>query len=142
MPSFKPKSNKKIKFNKKSTVTIDTKHKEFLNDFSKDESNILENKRQILKFKKQLQNENESLSIEQKLEIQDKIIELNKSPGLGGDFPLLFDSIMDYIVDYQFKPEKKIEHAIEEIKIKFAGKKIINDDSFYRINTLKMIKLQ
>ena len=78
MPSFKPKSNKKIKFNKKSTVTIDTKHKEFLNDFSKDESNILENKRLILKFKKQLQNENESLSIEQKLEIQDKIIELRE----------------------------------------------------------------
>ena len=37
MPNFKPKSNKKIKFNKKASVTLDTKHKEFLNEFTKDE---------------------------------------------------------------------------------------------------------
>ena len=43
MLSFKPKSNKKNKsFNKKSVVTIDTKHKEFLNEFTKDENNILD----------------------------------------------------------------------------------------------------
>jgi CMP-N-acetylneuraminic acid synthetase len=35
MPSFKPKSNKKIKFNKKSAVTLDIKHKEFINEFVK-----------------------------------------------------------------------------------------------------------
>ena len=38
MPSFKPKSNKKIKFNKKTSITLDTKHKEFLNEFTKDEN--------------------------------------------------------------------------------------------------------
>ena len=37
MPNFKQKSNKKIKFNKKASVTLDTKHKEFLNEFTKDE---------------------------------------------------------------------------------------------------------
>ena len=41
MPSFKPKPSKKIKFNKKTTVTLDTKHKEFLNEFSKNENIIL-----------------------------------------------------------------------------------------------------
>ena len=41
MPSFKPKSNKKIKFNKKSTITLDTKHREFINEFSKDETNTI-----------------------------------------------------------------------------------------------------
>ena len=41
MPSFKPKSNKKIKFNKKTSITLDTKHKEFLNEFTKDESIVL-----------------------------------------------------------------------------------------------------
>ena len=40
MSSFKSKSNKKIKFNKKSTITLDTKHKEFLNEFSKGEINM------------------------------------------------------------------------------------------------------
>ena len=39
MPSFKPKSNKKFKFNKKSSVTLDGKHKEFLNEFSINEDN-------------------------------------------------------------------------------------------------------
>ena len=39
MPSFKPKSIKKIKFNKKNAVTLDNKHKEFINEFAKDENN-------------------------------------------------------------------------------------------------------
>ena len=38
MPSFKPKTNKHIRLNKKTTITLDTKHKEFLNDFLKDEN--------------------------------------------------------------------------------------------------------
>jgi hypothetical protein len=78
MPSFKPKSNKKIKFNKKSVVTIDTKHKEFLNEFSKDENNILDYKCEVLNLKKQLRDENVTLTIEQKLDIKDKILELKE----------------------------------------------------------------
>jgi hypothetical protein len=55
MPNFKPKSNKKIKFNKKSSITIDTKHKEFLNEFSKDENNIIPNlKIEIYEIKQKL----------------------------------------------------------------------------------------
>jgi hypothetical protein len=79
MPTFKPKSNKKIKFNKKSVVTIDTKHKEFLNEFTKDENNILDYKSEMINLKKQLRDENESLTIEQKLDIKDKISELKES---------------------------------------------------------------
>ena len=41
MPTFKPKPSKKIKFNKKTSVTLDTKHKEFLNEFSKDEHDVI-----------------------------------------------------------------------------------------------------
>ena len=40
MLSFKPKSNKKIKFNKKSAVTIDIKNKEYLHKFKIDKDNI------------------------------------------------------------------------------------------------------
>jgi len=75
MPSFKPKSNKKIKFNKKSAVTLDIKHKEFLNEFSKDENNIYDCKCEILLLKQKLE-ENKNLSIDETLEINDKIIEL------------------------------------------------------------------
>jgi hypothetical protein len=76
MLSFKPKSNKKIKFNKKSAVTLDTKHKEFLHEFSLDEDSILDYKCEIYNLKKKIKEENETLSIEDKLEITDKISEL------------------------------------------------------------------
>ena len=76
MLSFKPKSNKNIKFNKKSAVTLDTKHKEFLHEFSLDEDSILDYKCEIYNLKKKIKEENETLSIEDKLEITDKISEL------------------------------------------------------------------
>jgi hypothetical protein len=54
---------------------LDNKHKEFLNDFSKDENvNIPKLKNEKLEFKKQLEN---TLSLEDKLDIQDKINEIN-----------------------------------------------------------------
>jgi hypothetical protein len=71
MPSFKPKSGKKIKFNKKSAITLDTKHKEYLNEFSKDELSIVDFKNEIQLLKNKLKNDN--LSIEDKLDIADKI---------------------------------------------------------------------
>jgi hypothetical protein len=76
MPSFKPKVSKKIKFNKKTAVTLDAKHKEFLNEFSKDEKNIDEYKYEILELKQKSEKEGEKLTIEEKLELNDKIIEL------------------------------------------------------------------
>jgi len=78
MPSFKPKSAKKIKYNNKSAITLDTKHKEFLNDFNKDDEYRIPNlklERQVLK--NQLKDQN--LSIEQHLDITDKINELNET---------------------------------------------------------------
>jgi hypothetical protein len=79
MPSFKPKSSKKYKFNKKSSVTLDTKHKEFLNEFSKDADVILDYKCEIYNFKKRLENEKDTLFIEEKLELKDKILELKET---------------------------------------------------------------
>jgi hypothetical protein len=76
MPSFKPKSIKKIKYNKKNTVTLDSKHKEFINEFAKDENNrIPELQNEKLKIKKML-NEIEN-NIEQKLELMDNLKEIN-----------------------------------------------------------------
>jgi hypothetical protein len=78
MPIFKPKTNKKVKYNKKNSITLDNKHKEFLNEFSKDENNRLpELKNEKNELKKEL--ENTDLSIEQKLDTQDRIKEINRS---------------------------------------------------------------
>jgi hypothetical protein len=79
MPSFKPKSNKKIKFNKKTSITLDTKHKEFLNEFTKDENGTIPDfkiERQELR-QKMIDNCDE-LTVEQKLDIEDKINELTE----------------------------------------------------------------
>ena len=75
MPSFKPKSSKKIKFNKKSAVTLDTKHKEILHEFSRDEDEIINIKNEIYTLKTKLNND-ENITIEEKLEITDKITDL------------------------------------------------------------------
>jgi hypothetical protein len=78
MPSFKPKSNKKIKFNKKSAVTLDIKHKEFINEFDKDENDrIPELKYQRQELKKQLINLD--ISVEQRLDIEDQIDQINET---------------------------------------------------------------
>ena len=77
MPNFKPKTNKKIKFNKKTAITLDAKHKEFLNEFNKDDNNkIPELKFERNEIREKLQNESEKLSIEQRLDLQDKINEI------------------------------------------------------------------
>ena len=79
MPSFKPKTNKKIKFNKKTAITLDTKHKEFLNEFSKDANNILpELKLQKQKLLEQQETEKDLLTIDQILDINDQIISINE----------------------------------------------------------------
>ena len=75
MPSFKPKTNKKIKFNKQKSITLDGKHKEFLNEFSKNENDKIPD----LKAEKkelELKLENLALTIEQKLDITDRIKEI------------------------------------------------------------------
>jgi len=79
MPGFKPKSNKKIKFNKKTSITLDTKHKEFLHEFNKDENyTIPELKFERQEYKKKLDKESHELNIEQKLDLQDKISEITE----------------------------------------------------------------
>jgi hypothetical protein len=83
MPTFKPKANKKIKINKKNATTLDGKHKEFLNQFMLDEyDNIPELKKEFCVLKASLEleksKENKSLSIEQIMEIKDRMKEINK----------------------------------------------------------------
>ena len=74
MPAFKPKPNKKLKFNKKTSITLDTKHKEFLNEFSKDENVVIpELKLERQELREKIKNGGDKMSLECKLEIEDQI---------------------------------------------------------------------
>ena len=81
MPSFKPKTNKKLKYNKKSSVTLDGKHKEFINEFSKNDNyTIPELKNERIKLLKLQQEEGDNtLTVEHKLDITDRINEINST---------------------------------------------------------------
>lgn len=75
MPSFKPKTIKKIKISKKNSTTLDGKHREFINEFSKDESDVIPNlKEEKSELKIKLEHET---TIEKKLDIQDRISEID-----------------------------------------------------------------
>jgi predicted nucleic acid-binding Zn-ribbon protein len=71
MPNFKPKANKKIKVNKKSTITLDSKHNEKMQEFDDIQNKIipeLVNKKKLLRKKLKI-----TTNIEDKLNIQDEI---------------------------------------------------------------------
>ena len=131
MPSFKPKSNKKIKFNKKSAITLDTKHKEYLNEFSKDEDNISDFKCELYDLKKRLNDENNNLTIEEKMEITDKINELKDNikeiKHKKKDY-LLTNS--KYIFEY-FENKKNISTGIKPQTTTTNKSKLVNN--FFKI---------
>jgi hypothetical protein len=77
MPSFKPKATKKIRVCKKYTTTLDGKHKEFVNEFVKNECEIIPKlKEERQQLKKELHSTN--LPIEQIMEIKDRLKEINE----------------------------------------------------------------
>ena len=80
MPGFKPKTNKKIKFNKQKSITLDGKHKEFLNEFSKDDNDrIPDLKAEKKELEIKLENPDEKLTVEQQLDITDRIKEIKNT---------------------------------------------------------------
>ena len=76
MPNFKPKTTKKIVVDYKSSITLDGKHNDILNEIHKEENeeypNLL-NKRKILE---KILRDNKYNSIDEKLDIEDKIKEI------------------------------------------------------------------
>jgi hypothetical protein len=140
MPSFKPKSAKKIKFNKKSSITLDGKHKEFLNEFSKDENDrIPELKLEKYELKELLKSEKHTITIEQQLEYQDKINEINETiKQIKGRKKEYFLDNSKFIFDY-FENKKNIStgtpnNVSDKNKILNSFFKIKQDDSANIIN--------
>jgi hypothetical protein len=116
MPSFKPKSIKKFKINRKSAITLDGKHKEFINDFNKDEvvtiPSLKSEKREI---KKKLESLKDLITIEEKLDYEDRIQTINntvKSLKLKKKEYFLDNS--KYIFDY-FENKKNISNNESQV---------------------------
>ena len=76
MPNFKPKTTKKIEVDFRSSITLDGKHNDILNEIHKEENEeypVLLNK---VNYLKELLNSKNYNSIDEKLEISDKIKEI------------------------------------------------------------------
>ena len=71
MVIFKQKSDRSIKYNKKKSITLDGKHQEFLNEFSKDTNEkIPELKNKIKICEEKIKS---GISLEESLDLKDKI---------------------------------------------------------------------
>ena len=129
MPAFKPKSAKKIKFNKKSSITLDGKHKEFLNEFSKDENDRIPDL-QLEKYELKELLKKDTLTVEQQLEYQDKINEINETikQTKGRKMEYFLDN-SKFIFDY-FENKKNISIGTTNTNISDKNK-ILN--SFFKI---------
>jgi len=77
MPSFKPKSAKKMRVCKKYTTTLDGKHKEFINEFDKNEFDTIPKLKQERGLLNQQQENLDKSNIEQIMDIKDRIKEIN-----------------------------------------------------------------
>jgi hypothetical protein len=131
MPSFKPKTNKKIKYNKKNAVTLDNKHKEFINEFAKDENNrIPELQNEKLQINKQLSQQD--IIIETKLELLDKLKEINiKIKELKNKKKEYFLDNSKYIFEY-FENKKNISNCdINNDNTNNSKSKLVN--TFFKI---------
>lgn len=117
MPSFKPKAAKKIKLCKKYTNTLDGKHKEFVNEFTKNELHrIPDLKEEKYSLTKQLELETD-LSIEHIMEIKDRIKEINETiKELKNKKHNYFLDNSKYIFEY-FENKKNINNIEETNKI-------------------------
>jgi hypothetical protein len=114
MPSFKPKTNKKIKVSKKQITTLDGKHNEFMGEFLKDEKDRIP---KLKKEKKELQHQlgqnetDKTLSIEQVMEIKDKLQDITDSiKHLKSKKIDYFLDNSKYIFDY-FENKKNISNG-------------------------------
>ena len=79
MLSFKPKSNKKIRVCKKYTTTLDGKHKEFINEFDKNEFDTIPKlKQEKTDLKKDIELLDKT-NIDQIMDMKDRIKEIDET---------------------------------------------------------------
>jgi hypothetical protein len=127
MPTFKPKTNKKISISKKYSTTLDGKHKEFVNDFIKDENDIIPRLKEEQTELKILLKDTK-LPIEQIMEFNDRIREINETiKELKGKKINYFLDNSKFIFEY-FENKKNINN--NEIVKGYTSKNQILRDLF------------
>ena len=147
MPSFKPKANKKIKINKKNSITLDGKHREIINEFSKDFHNKIpllkhEKRELVLKLEENEKkinntidsNDNKSnlLKIEEIMDIKDRINEIDEN------IKILKQKKKEYFLDNSklifdyFENKKNISINNDNSNNKGNKTKLLN--SFFKLN--------
>jgi hypothetical protein len=127
MPSFKPKTTKKIKINKKNSVTLDGKHNELMHEFSKD----LDDKIPFLKNEKGelLDKLKKTEAIEQQLDIKDRILEITQTiKKLKNKKKDYYLDNSKYIFDYF-----EIKKNISEVQKNVSTNKNNKLDAFFKI---------
>ena len=124
MPSFKPKTNKKIVINQKNITTLDSKHEEILQGLNDDECSLPDLKQQLFILEEEL-NADDTL-LDRKLDIRDEIkllkIKIKKIKKEKKKY-LLDNS--GYVFDY-FENKKKISEGGNTTRVL---------DSFFKIKT-------
>ena len=133
MPSFKPKPQKKIKMNRKSSTTLDGKHNEFLNEFIRDETdNIPQLKEEMQTLEEKLKKSKRSKNIDHVMETQDKISEIKQSiKDLKNKKKSYYLDNSKYIFDY-FENKKNISEIQQEQQQNTKNKLL---DNFFKIKS-------
>ena len=110
MPNFKPKTKKKIKLNKKSTITLDNKHNEKMQEFENIQNKIIPDLLQRKKtIKKSLKTET---NIEKILTLNDELREIkNRIKNLKQQKKEYLLDNSGYIFNY-FEKKKKVSEGI------------------------------
>ena len=128
MISFKPKPVKTIKPEKKSSVTLDCKHSEFLTEFLNDEHVVIPKlKKQKLLLMNKLKEENLGLGIDEKLDVADNITKLtNEIKVLKKKKKDYFLNNSKYIFEY-FENKKNISNEEAENMVTSSTKNMLHD---------------
>lgn len=134
MPSFKPKTTKKIVVEKNASITLDSKHNEMLKEFEDNDQYFLPKIKKEIQFLKKEKTKH-SNNIEKIIEIENKIDALTKQKNK------LKNQRMDYLLDNSkfifeyFESKKNISTLNTEQKKLGSKENAINN--FFNINTNK-----
>jgi hypothetical protein len=132
MLSFKPKTTKKIRISKKNSTTLDGKHREFINNFNKDEYDIipkLKIERNELREKLKNNETTNTMNIEQIMDCKDRIYEITEK------INFLKHKKKDYFLDnskfiFDYFENKKNISNVENNNVENKTKIL---DSFFKI---------
>ena len=131
MPTFKPKTTKKIKVDINSNVTLDGKHKEMVTKFNDAEEKLpklLESKKSI-----KLQLTSKNLKIEQRLDLEDKLFKVREEiKEIKNARTRYYLDNGKYIFDY-FERKKNVSKNINK-------KQVLN--AFFNISTEESKQLE